>query len=164
MAGQIIFLQAGANFLNIVKENAPSVYENTILAHQMTGTTKKYDFSLMNLIIPAKAKHKKDALKFAEFLTNEKNQLEFSKLTSVLPANKYALEDNYFKQTNTKEEIARKISAEQIKNVTVGIQNTRNKKNITVLINTCLAQIMTNKINIDEALFQLQVKIKDFED
>lgn len=162
MAGQIIFLQAGANFLNIVKENAPSIYENTVLANQMTGTTNKYDFSLMNLIIPSKAKHREDALKFAAFLTNEQNQLEFAKLTSVLPANKYALEDSYFKQTNTKEDIARKLSAEQIKNVTSGIQNKRNKKNIILLVNSCLARSMTDKTNFDDDLEQLQNKIEDF--
>ncbi|MGN0015042.1 MAG: ABC transporter substrate-binding protein [Candidatus Gastranaerophilaceae bacterium] len=162
MAGQIIFLQAGANFLNIVKENAPSIYENTVLANQMTGTTNKYDFSLMNLIIPTKAKHREDALKFAAFLTNEQNQLEFAKLTSVLPANKYALEDDYFKQTNTKEDIARKLSAEQIKNVTSGIQNKRNKKNIILLVNSCLARSMADKTNLDDDLEQLQDKIEDF--
>ena len=91
MSGQIVFLQAGANFLNIVKENAPTIYKNTDLIPQIVGNTGKYDFSLMNLIIPSKAKHKDDALKFALFLTNKNNQLELAKLTSVLPVNNEAL-------------------------------------------------------------------------
>ena len=149
MAGQIVFIQAGANFLNIIKENAPKVYENTIPSNQMTGSNNKYDFSLMNLIIPQKAKNKEYALKFAKYLTNEQNQLEFSKLTSVLPANKYALENDYFKKDGTKEELARKISASQISENSASLLNFKNKKYYTQLINTALVQTMTGKNKLD---------------
>lgn len=164
MSGQIVFLQAGANFLNIVKENAPTVYENTSLAPQIVGSTGKYDFSLMNLIIPSKAKNKDMALKFALFLTNKQNQLEFAKLTSVLPVNKEALSDEYFKKSSTKEELARKISAEQIQNIGEGLKNTRNKKNIILLTNTALAEIMSGKADVDFALKELDKKINDFKE
>lgn len=164
MSGQIVFLQAGANFLNIVKENAPTVYENTSLAPQIVGSTGKYDFSLMNLIIPSKAKNKDMALKFALFLTNKQNQLEFAKLTSVLPVNKEALSDEYFKKSSTKEELARKISAEQIQNIGEGLKNTRNKKNIILLTNTALAEIMSGKADVDFALKEFDKKINDFKE
>lgn len=164
MSGQIVFLQAGANFSNIVKENAPTVYENTSLAPQIVGSTGKYDFSLMNLIIPSKAKNKDMALKFALFLTNKQNQLEFAKLTSVLPVNKEALSDEYFKKSSTKEELARKISAEQIQNIGEGLKNTRNKKNIILLTNTALAEIMSGKADVDFALKEFDKKINDFKE
>lgn len=164
MSGQIVFLQAGANFLNIVKENAPTVYENTSLAPQIVGSTGKYDFSLMNLIIPAKAKNKDAALKFALFLTNKQNQLELAKLTSVLPVNNEALADGYFKKSSTKEELARKISAEQIQNIGEGLKNTRNKKNIILLTNTALAEIMSGKAEVVPTLKELDKKINDFKE
>lgn len=159
MSGQIVFLQAGANFLNIVKENAPTIYEQTDLMPQIVGNNGKYDFSLMNLIIPSKAKHKNEALKFALFLTNKKNQLEFAKLTSVLPVNNEALADNYFKKSTTKEELARKISAEQIQNIGEGVKNSRNKKNIILLTNTALAEIMSGKKETSQTLTELNKKI-----
>ncbi len=164
MSGQIVFLQAGANFLNIVKENAPTVYANTSLAPQIVGSTGKYDFSLMNLIIPAKAKNKDTALKFALFLTNKQNQLELAKLTSVLPVNSEALADGYFKKSSTKEELARKISAEQIQNIGEGLKNTRNKKNIILLTNTALAEIMSGKSEVVPTLKELDKKINDFKE
>lgn len=164
MAGQIVFLQAGANFLNIVKENAPSVYEKTELAPQIVGSTGKYDFSLMNLIIPLKAKNRSEALKFALFLTNRQNQLELAKLTSVLPVNKEALSDDYFKKSATKEELARKISAEQIKNIGIGVKNSRNKKNIILLTNTALAEIMTGKSDTEQKINELCKKIEDLKE
>ena len=68
MSGNIAMFQAGANFLNMIKENAPSTYAHTDVAVQLTGDIGQYDFSLMNFIIPLKARHKKEALKFALFL------------------------------------------------------------------------------------------------
>ena len=70
MSENIVLFQAGANFLNMIKENAPLTYKNTDVAPQMTGKLGQNDFSLMNFIIPLKAKHKEEALKFALFLTN----------------------------------------------------------------------------------------------
>lgn len=164
MSGQIVFLQAGSNFLNIIKENAPTVYDSTVLSEQMTGDSGKYDYSLMNLIIPKKSKHAQDALKFALFLTNKENQLELAKLTSVLPANKFALSDEYFNKTDSKEALARNISANQIKNLGSEIQNRRSKKNLIMLTNTALAQIMTNQGDTTTILFELNKKIQDLEE
>ena len=150
--------------MNIVKENAPTIYEATSLTPQIVGSTGKYDFSLMNLIIPSKAKHKEAALKFAVFLTNKNNQLEFAKLTSVLPVNKEALADSYFKKSSTKEELARKISAEQIQNIGEGVKNSRNKKNIILLTNTALAEIMSGKADVEPTLVELNKKIDEFKE
>ncbi|MCR5261826.1 MAG: extracellular solute-binding protein [Candidatus Gastranaerophilales bacterium] len=164
MAGQVAFLQAGANFLNIIKENAPTVYEETEIIPQLTGKNAKYDLSLMNLIIPRKAKNKEYALKFALFLTNEQNQLELAKLTSVLPANKNALNNEYFKKNSSKEEIARNISAKQIMNIAPNIENTRHKKNVILLLNSTLAKILTGKKDLSQGLVDLKEKIKDYEE
>ena len=78
--------------------------------------SENYDFSLMTLSIPLKSSHKKEALLFSEFLTNEENQLTFSKLTGVLPCNKLTLENIYFKEQGKVNitEKARIIGANQL--------------------------------------------------
>ena len=43
-----------------------------------------YGFSLMNFVIPLRAKHKDEALKFALFLANDKNQLELANFVQDL--------------------------------------------------------------------------------
>ncbi len=87
MSENIAMIGAGANFLNMIKENAPSTYAKTDVAPQIVGELGQNDFSLMNFVIPLRAKHKDEALKFALFLTNDKNQLELAKLTNVLATN-----------------------------------------------------------------------------
>ena len=116
MSGQLVYLVTGSNFLNMIKENAPSVYRNTEILPQLVGETNKYDYSLMNFVIPKLAKNEEKALDFALYFTNETNQLEFAKMTTILPTNKNALENNYFKNTdnNDLQAQARIISANQL--------------------------------------------------
>ena len=61
MAGKIVFYQGGANFLNMIKENAPSVYAETDVIEQIKGPVGQNDFSVMNFVIPLRAKHKRSS-------------------------------------------------------------------------------------------------------
>lgn len=144
MSGQLAFIQSGANFLNIVKENAPQVYKYTEVASQFTGDTGKYDVSIMNLIIPARAKHKDAALRFALFLTNKKNQVELAKLTTILPANNEALKDDYFTKYDGRDTIskARYLSAKQLDNLQKQVKFKNNHKEIITLLNTTVQQVL----------------------
>lgn len=147
MSGQLAFIQSGANFLNIVKENAPQIYKKTGVAPQFTGDTGKYDVSIMNLIIPARAQHKDGALRFALFLTNKKNQVELAKLTTILPVNSDSLQDEYFTVYDDSDVIskARYISAKQLNNLQAQVKFKYNHKEIITLLNTCVQQVILSK-------------------
>ena len=162
MAENIVFFQAGANFLTMIKENAPSTYENTDVSPQLTGKLGQYDFSLMNFVIPLKAKHKNEALKFALFLTNSENQLELAKLTNVLAVNEQTLKDEYYK-TYDKNDLmakARVISAKQLYNIEPAMKPEKNQKEINTLINTAVQQILINKNTTKNILDDVSVKYK----
>ena len=150
MSGQLSYLVTGANFLNIIKENAPNIYKKTEIIPQLVGDTGKYDYSLMNFIIPQKAKNKDGALKFALYFTNEENQIEFSKLTGVLPTNINALKHPYFQisQNDTAEEKARIICAKQLENVQQTIITTKNKKELNTLSANYIQEILIKKNEI----------------
>lgn len=146
MAEQTVFFQSGANFLNMIKENAPSTYKNTDVAPQITGKFGQYDFSLMNFVIPLKALHKKEALKFALFITNQKNQLELAKLTNVLATNEKALQDEFYK-TYSSENLqakARVISAKQLMHINPAFKSGKNQKDVNTLINTAVQEALLN--------------------
>lgn len=147
MSGQLAFMQSGANFLNIVKENAPKVYAETDVSNQLTGDSGKYDVSIMNLIIPARARHKDGALRFALFLTNKKNQIELAKLTTILPVNNDALKSPYFTDFDDSNTIskARYLSAKQLDNLQAQVKFAHNQKEILTLLSTTVQQIMLEK-------------------
>ena len=154
MSGNIALFQAGANFLNMIKENAPSIYAGTDVAPQLTGALGQNDFSLMNFVIPQKAKHKKEALKFALFLTNEENQLELAKLTNIIATNKKALNNDFYTiydDTNLMAK-ARVISAKQLEKVEPVLKSGRNQKDINNLINASVQEILLDKSDTQTVL------------
>lgn len=147
MSENIVLFQAGANFLNLIKENAPSAYKNTDVAPQILGELGQNDFSLMNFVIPLKAKHKDEALKFALFLTNSKNQLELAKLTNVIATNNETLKDDFY-TTYDKDDLmakARVISAKQLNKIRPVLKSSRNQKDINNLINSAVQEILLDK-------------------
>ena len=154
MSGQLAFIQSGANFLNIVKENAPQVFKHTDVAPQFTGDNGKYDVSVMNLIIPVRAKHKDGALRFALFLTNKQNQIELAKLTTILPVNNLALNDSYFNSYTEGDVIAkaRVLSAKQLGNLQKNIRFENNHKEILTLLNTTVQQILLGNDDVKKVL------------
>lgn len=158
MSENIVLFQAGANFLNMIKENAPSTYKNTDVAAQITGELGQNDFSLMNFIIPLKAKHKDEALKFALYLTNDKNQLELAKLTNVIATNNSALQDDFYTKYNETDLMAkaRVISAKQLTKVQPVLKSSRNQKDINNLINTAVQEILLDKSSTKNILEKVQ--------
>lgn len=160
MSGQIVFFQSGANFLNMIKENSPSTYTNTDVAPQITGRLGQNDFSLMNLVIPAKSRKKEDALKFALFLTNEENQLKLAKLTNILATNKHALKNEFYTQYDENDLIAkaRVISAKQLNKIYPVLKQNKDQKEINLLINTAVQQVLLNKADTKSILDEVAKK------
>jgi len=157
MSENIVLFQAGANFLNMIKENAPMTYKNTDVAPQITGALGQNDFSLMNFVVPLRAKHKDEAIKFALFLTNNKNQLELAKLTNVIAVNSETLRDDFYTKypENNLMAKARVISAKQLDKVEPVLKSSQNQKDINNLINSAVQKILLNEGDTKEILEKL---------
>ena len=89
-AGSLALLMAGPSFLKQVADNAPSVYANTRVAPQLLNASSQSngytDFSTMVLVVPSKSAHPKEAVEFAAYVTNPKNQKAFIDAAPVLPS------------------------------------------------------------------------------
>jgi len=162
MSGNIALISAGANFLNMIKENAPQIYNQTDVAPQLTGSIGQNDFSLMNFVIPLRAKHKEDALKFALFLTNEENQLKLAKQTNILAVNKKALNNEFYTKYDENDLMskARVISAKQLNKLQPTFKTQKNQKEINNLVNAATQSILLNKDTTENILNNLNKELK----
>ncbi len=154
MSGSIVTLQAGANFLNMVKENAPSVYKKTDVAPQVTGKLGQYDFSMMNFVIPKKAKNQDAALEFALYITNEENQLALAKLTSILATNEKVLQNDFYNKYDDKDLIAkaRVFSAKQLYKIEPVLKTQKSQKEVNTVINTAVQMILLDNVETKNVL------------
>ncbi|MBR1776859.1 sugar ABC transporter substrate-binding protein [bacterium] len=160
MAGKIVFFQGGANFLKMIEENAPSVYAQTNVCEQIKGPVGQNDFSVMNFVIPKKAKFKKEALDFCLYLTNYENQLELAKMTNIIATNTEALNDKFYSDYSDITSKARSISAKQINKITPQVKQKRNQKEINNLVNTTVQTILLNKNSVQDSLDSLVKSLK----
>ena len=108
----------------------------------------------MNFIIPLRAQNKEAALKFALFLTNEKNQLELAKLTNIIAVNKDTLQDDFYTKYDENDLMAkaRVISAKQLTKIEPAIKSEENQKEINTLINSAVQEVLLNKQNTPSIL------------
>jgi len=161
-AGEVAMLPSGPQFLKIVGENAPDVAKATVSAPQLTGSTGKMNVAVMNLTVPKQTKHKEEAVKFALYLTNAKNQLEFSKLTAILPSVKEAAEDAYFKQAGDQPiDKARAISAAQLAKSEVLVPPMKNFNDLKKAMYEAVQKAMLDKASVADALKEAEQKWND---
>lgn len=155
MSENVVFFQGGANFLTMIKDNAPNVYKNTDVAPQITGKLGQNDFSLMNFVIPKRAKHKQEALEFCLYLTNKENQLKLAKLTNVISTNKSALKDQFYNSDSDVMARARKYSAQQLHHIQPVMKQHDGQKDINLLVNTTVQTVLLNKKPTTQSLKEL---------
>lgn len=162
-SGVNTYIFIGPNFLKTIKDNSPKLYKHINISPQVVGSTGKVDFSVMNFIVPIKSKHKKEAVDFALFVTNSKNQLKFSKLTPTLPSSIEALEDSFFTENKSKtiEEEARIISASQLKAGAESVPVLRSNQELISVLNFYIQKAMLKKLSPVEALNQAVKKWND---
>lgn len=159
-AGAIAFLATGPEFLASLEKNAPSIAQVSAAAPQITGQTGKMNVAVMNLVIPRSTLNQSGAIKFAEFVTNNDNQLAFAKAANVLPSTQKAV-DQYRQElealTNaTPLEQARRVSAQQLATAEVLIPPMANLNQLKRIIYENLGAAMLGRLSVDDALAEAE--------
>ncbi|MGE0201458.1 MAG: ABC transporter substrate-binding protein [Candidatus Melainabacteria bacterium] len=154
-SGTLAMLMAGPNFLNIVKENAPAVFEQTGVMPQFPIGAPTRDFSMMVLVVPRHSRHPREALELARWITNAGNQLALAKAAPVLPATTASLADPYFNAPATPDDVtavARGISASQLKEARAAYQIQPGQQRMNEWMDYFVQMALLGKLRADEAL------------
>ncbi|APC49452.1 extracellular solute-binding protein [Virgibacillus halodenitrificans] len=157
-AGQVATFM-GSQFISQIKENAPDIYENTLPSTGITGESGKKTISVQNIVVPEQTESKEAAVKFALFLTNAENQLEFSKLTPILPSAVEALEDPYFTEAGEDAEpvdLVRIQSAAQLDESELLIKPMDNYDELRQAMYDAISEAMLGNMSPQEALDQAE--------
>lgn len=154
-AGEIALLSSGAEFMDSISNNAPTIAEVSAVAPQITGINNKKSVAVMNLVIPRDSDKSAEALKYALFVTNTKNQLAFAQESNVLPSTTEAVEQyikNIQQQPDSLKEQAKKVSASQLKDAEILIPATKNVHILQKTIYENLQAAMLKEKTVDQAV------------
>jgi putative chitobiose transport system substrate-binding protein len=155
-AGETALLSSGAEFLESIANNAPTIAEVSAAAPQITGKTGKKNVAVMNLVIPRDTDKSEAALKYALYVTNTENQIAFAKEANVLPSTVKAVEQ-YIKDiekqpTKTPVEQAKKVSAMQLQDAEILIPAMENVQVLQKAIYENLQAAMLNEKSVEQAV------------
>lgn len=154
--GETALLSSGAEFMDTIAKNAPSIAKVSATAPQITGETGKKNVAVMNIVIPRDTDNPDAALKFALFVTNTENQLAFAKAANVLPSTLEALQQ--YRRSLTRDgkalpvEQARDISASQMEQAQVLIPTMKNLNKLQKAIYENLQAAMLGEKTVDQAV------------
>ena len=154
--GEIALLSSGAEFIDSINNNAPSIAKVSALAPQISGETGEKSVAVMNLVIPRDTDKSQEALDYALYVTNTENQLAFAKASNVLPSTVEAVEQyiqaiEEREQTGLKEQ-AQKISAAQLKDARVLVPIQKDLPILQKAIYENLQAAMLKEKTVEQAL------------
>lgn len=153
-SNQAAILLTGPQFLDRIKENAPGIYENTEVAPEITGEADKVGVAVMNIAVLKDTEHKEESIEFAKFITNNKNQLDFAKIVTILPSTKKAAADPFFTdvESGSKSDMARKVSAEQLDRAVNLVPPLSNQNQLNEAINQMVQNALLGQKTAAEAI------------
>jgi putative chitobiose transport system substrate-binding protein len=161
-SGETAILASGAEFLKTISTNSPDIAKVSAAAPQITGKTGKKNVAVMNLVIPRDTQKPDEALQYALYVTNTKNQLAFAKAANVLPSTTDAVAQ-YIKDLEqqgqaTPVEQARKVSAAQLNDAEVLIPAMKNTKQLQKAIYENLQAAMLGEKTVEQAVKDAEVE------
>jgi putative chitobiose transport system substrate-binding protein len=111
-AGRMGMLVTGPQFLLRVKQDNPEVYAQTRVAPYPRGRGRVLHLATMVVAVPRASRHRQGAVDFALYVTNDANQLAFSRRVVVFPSTRRAAADPFFRAGGSDpEEVARRVAA-----------------------------------------------------
>lgn len=144
--GKLASINSGPQTVKQIKDQAPNIYKVMGIAPAVVGSTGLTQTDVENLSIPTGSKHVKEAVDFANYITDDANELAFCKLVSIFPTTKKAAANSYF--TSNMKTLDGQANAEAAKSSThmtdavLGIQNETQVEDI--IGNIAQAVFMTN--------------------
>ena len=155
--GKLGMILGGAQTVSRLKDEASAdIMENTAVNEAVLGPANVSGEAIMNLVVSSGSKNPDEAIAFANWITNDDNQLAFCKLTSIFPTTKKASEDPYFQSNmDTLEGQANyyaSLSAQKATDMTLGIEQDEDvKREIDNIMDMIFASEITPQDALKEA-------------
>jgi ABC-type glycerol-3-phosphate transport system substrate-binding protein len=98
-AGQAPFYQTGPNLIREVKSNNSQLYTNLAVVPAPLGKSGVAGKGLMGISVKADTKFPNASIALAQYFTNARSMLEFSKIVAIYPSTPKSYDDPFFSGT-----------------------------------------------------------------
>lgn len=158
--GKLGMLCGGPQTVARIRDESPEKYKITEVAESLYGPAGFTGAAVMNLVVPANSKHQEEAIKFANYISNDENQLAFCEAASVFPTTVKAANDDYFKSDmetlEGRTNYYASVAALKSTDMTMGIPNDNAVK---LEIDEMMAALFADKMSPEDALKQCEERV-----
>ncbi|MDI6617914.1 MAG: sugar ABC transporter substrate-binding protein [Clostridiales bacterium] len=160
--GKLAIINSGTQSIKRIKDEAPNIYKNVEVTQPMVGKAGISLNPLMNIVVPAASKNHKSAIDFANYITNDANQLAFCKKVAIFPSTKKASEDSFFKSdTSTIEKKAISIAADVLPKTADFTLGLAEGSNIFTEVNKVYEASILGNTDLQQALNSSEKKVNE---
>ena len=146
-------LADGPNLIRDVKSNNPALYDNLAVVPAPVGKSGVVGKGSMGISVKADTKFPNASIALAQFFTNPRSMVAFSKIVSIYPSSAAAYDDPFFSAAPTAIEDAPEPIAKDIVSKYADIVPTVPKKaDVNQIVLNAIEQALAGKLSAQDAL------------
>jgi putative chitobiose transport system substrate-binding protein len=155
-SGQAPFYASGLNLIRDVKANNSQLYDNLAVAPAPVGKSGVVGKGLMSISVKADTKFPNASMALAQYFTNARSMVEFSKQVSIYPSVIASYDDPFFSSSATAIEDSARATAKEVvskyADIVPSLPAGVNKADVNDIVKKAVEDALFNKVDPQTAL------------
>ena len=152
-AGQSAFYQTGPNLIREVKSNNETLYNDLAVVQAPVGKSGVLGKGLMGLSVKKDTKYPNASIALAQFFTNPRSMVEFSKQVAIYPSSDAAYDDPFFSSTpEAIEDSARPIARDIVSTYADIVPTVAKKADVNEIVRKAVESALFADVPAQQAL------------
>jgi putative chitobiose transport system substrate-binding protein len=142
-AGQAPFYATGPNLIREVKSNNETLYNDLAVVPAPVGKSGVVGKGLMSISVKADTKYPNASIALAQYFTNPRSMVEFSKLVAIYPSSAKAYDDPFFASTPSAiEDSARPIAKDIVSKYADIVPSIPKKADVNEIVRQAIESVL----------------------
>lgn len=153
VGGNAAFYATGPNLIREVRSNNPALYGYLAVVQAPVGKSGVLGKGLMSISVKKDTKFPNASIALAQFFTNPRSMLEFSKLVAVYPSTPLSYDDPFFSTPSVAiEDSAKPIAKDIISKYADIVPSIPKKADVNEIVLKHIQDALFNNVPVQEAL------------
>ncbi len=162
VSGQAAFYQTGPQLIREVRSNNPGLYGYLAVVQAPVGKSGVVGKGLMGISVKKDTEFPNASIALAQFFTNPRSMLEFSKIVAIYPSTPASYDDPFFSTPPVAiEDSARPIARDIISKYADIVPSIPNKADVNQIVLDAVQQALFNDVPAQQALTDAVTKAND---
>ena len=159
VSGKAAFYQTGPNLIREVRSNNPGLYGYLAVVQAPVGKSGVIGKGLMGISVKKDTKFPNASIALAQFFTNPRSMLEFSKIVAIYPSTPASYDDPFFSTPPVAiEDSAKPIAKDIISKLADIVPTIPNKADVNQIVLDAIQQALFNNVPAQDALTEAVAK------